>query len=334
MTKRSTEKRDLYAEVTDSIVSSLETAGEWERPWTLVGGDALSPRNAVTHKRYRGVNVLLLWAESMKRGYTSGEWATFKQWFREREATDEERANGVQLNRNGKVTTRCVRKGETSTMVTLWKPFDRKATQADVDSGAAKKVGDKVRALLLRNYNVFAAEQVEGYELPEREALPERERDDACEEFFSAIGADLRVGGDMAAYAPVEDYIICPSIEQFATSEHYYATLAHEHGHWTGHKTRLDRDLSGRFGNASYAAEELIAELTAAFVGAMLGFHPTTRDDHAAYVKHWIRLLSDDKRAIITAASKAQAAADYLAKFSAPAEDENDETEEDEAEAA
>lgn len=284
-----TEKRDLYAEVTDSIVAAMERAGEWERPWTSVENGAAFPRNA-DGRAYRGVNTILLWAAAMDHGYASGIWATYKSWA----------GRGAQ-----------VRKGEKGTLVTLWRPFDRKATAEEIAAG--KDTDGKMRGLLLRHFTVFAAEQVDGYEVPEATPMPEPQRDAIADAWFAGLGGDVRYGGDQAFYSTATDRITLPDRAAFTTAERFYATLAHEYGHWTGHASRLDRNLSGRFGSEAYAAEELVAELTAAFVGAMLGFHTQVRDDHASYVKNWVEVLRNDKRAIFTAASLAQKAADYLA---------------------
>ena len=284
-----TERRDIYSEVTASIVGALETAGEHSRPWVMLGGGASAPRN-VDGRHYRGVNTLLLWASAMESGYSSGVWGTYRAW----------QAQGAQ-----------VRKGEKGTLVTLWKPFDRKANADEVTAGKADDDG-KVGSLLLRHFSVFAAEQVDGWEPPAEVELDPIERDAAADGFFARIGADVTYGGDRAGYLSEADRIVCPLAEQFVDGEHFYAVLGHEHGHWTGHRSRLDRDLTGRFGDESYAAEELVAELTAAFVCARLGFAPVVRDDHASYVKSWLKALRNDDRAIFTAASKAQQACDYL----------------------
>ena len=280
-------KRDLYQEVTDSIVSALETAGEWRRPWTLTTGGASAPRS-IDGRSYRGVNTLLLWAAAFDAGYTSGTWGTYRAW-QEHDAQ--------------------VRKGEKGTIVTLWKPARHKA-----GDGEAAKAGEdgKVPYLLLRHFSVFNAAQVDGYEPPVVEPVPEPVRDAAADEFFAAVGADVRYGGNEAYYSPANDHIVVPEQVQFPDGEHFYTVLAHEHGHWTGHESRLGRDLRNRFGDAAYAAEELVAELTAAFVAATLGYHAVVRDDHASYVKHWIKALRDDPKAIFTAASQAQKAADFL----------------------
>jgi antirestriction protein ArdC len=127
-----------------------------------------------------------------------------------------------------------------------------------------------------------------------------------------ATGAVIVHGGDRAYYQPAEDRIQLPPPEQFRSSEGYYATALHELTHWSGHKSRLDRDLSGRFGTAAYAAEELVAEIGAAFLCVKAGVTAEPREDHAHYLKNWIAVLKADNRAIFTAASAAQKAADYL----------------------
>jgi antirestriction protein ArdC len=119
-------------------------------------------------------------------------------------------------------------------------------------------------------------------------------------------------GGNKAFYAPSHDAIRLPAPEQFSTLDHYRATLAHEATHATGSKARLDRDLTGRFGGESYAAEELVAELSAAMIGARLGFDTSLIEHHAAYLADWLRVLKNDRKALLTAASKAQQACDYL----------------------
>jgi len=133
-------------------------------------------------------------------------------------------------------------------------------------------------------------------------------RDALADDFLGSIGADIREGHGEAYYAPGQDFISLPAFAAFRGADHFYNVAFHEHR--TGHKARLDRDLKGRFGQAAYAAEELIAELGAAFLAAEFSFDGDVR--HAGYIATWISLLRNDKRAFFTAASKAQAAADYL----------------------
>ena len=163
-----------------------------------------------------------------------------------------------------------------------------------------------------RGYSVFNAAQVDGYATPALPVLPEAERIDRAEAFFAALGADIRHGGSRACYVPSLDQIRMPLFAAFRDPVAYYATLAHEATHLTGHASRCNRHLRGRFGEEAYAAEELIAELGAAFVCADLALAPEPRPDHAAYVASWLRVLRGDKRAIFTAAAKAQQAADWM----------------------
>jgi antirestriction protein ArdC len=132
--------------------------------------------------------------------------------------------------------------------------------------------------------------------------------------FIAATKADIRIGGDRACYVPSLDFICLPPEAAFKSREHFLATALHECGHWSGHKSRLDRDLKSRFNEKAYATEELIAELTAAFLCAHLGITGELR--HAEYIASWISLLKDDDRAIFTASSRASQAADYLRAFS------------------
>jgi antirestriction protein ArdC len=173
---------------------------------------------------------------------------------------------------------------------------------------------DEERSIIsmLRTYSVFNVAQIEG--LPEPEAPKPVNVEHEAQSFIKATSADIRHGGDRACFVPSKDFINLPEVWQFRDVDSYFATALHELGHWSGAKSRLDRDLSGRFRTRSYAAEELIAELAAAFLCAHLGIKGELR--HAGYVQDWISLLKDDRRAIFTAASKASQAADYLRGFS------------------
>ncbi len=161
--------------------------------------------------------------------------------------------------------------------------------------------------------DVFNVEQTAG--LPDAltyrdEPKPLPEARGAVEAFLQRIGAKVLHGGDRAAYSPNFDLITLPEPARFESVSHYYATSLHEHGHWSGHPSRLNRDLKGRFGDESYAAEELVAELTAAYLCALLAIPGQLR--HAEYMGHWITLLRHDARAIFTAAARATEAANFL----------------------
>lgn len=283
-----TERRDTFQRVTDQIVKAIEEgAGSYRMPWRTSGGFPNSPVNAASKRPYRGINILVLWATAQERGYSSGTWATYKQW----------QELGAQ-----------VRKGEKSANVVFWKFFDRDEEQQDNHADSETHLR---RIPMARDYWVFNAEQVDGYVAPEEQKLSREERIEAAEEFFRRAGVEPSAGGNRAFYQPETDTVHMPAFEAFKEPLFYYSVLSHETTHWTGAKHRLDRDLSGRFGSESYAVEELVAELGAAFLCAELGLPTDPREDHAPYIVSWLKVLKNDKRAIFTAAAKAQAAVDW-----------------------
>lgn len=190
----------------------------------------------------------------------------------------------------------------------FWK-FAHDAAEAQ-DGDESHRSGS--RLLFTRGYSVFNAAQVDGYNPPTVTDAPMLERIEQADAFFKNVGAVVRHGGNQAFYAPVSDHIQMPPFQAFVENIPYYSTLAHEHTHWTAHTGRCDRQLGKRFGDNAYAAEELIAELGAAFACAHLGLSTEPRADHAQYIQSWLRVLKADKRAIFTAASKAQQATDWL----------------------
>jgi antirestriction protein ArdC len=143
--------------------------------------------------------------------------------------------------------------------------------------------------------------------------VPEGLRVPQAEGLIAATGVDFRIGGDRAFYNPTYDFIQVPSPDAYFEPINWHRTALHELGHWTGAAQRLDRDLSGSFGSKKYAREELVAEITSAFVCASLGIVPTVR--HADYIGSWLEVLREDDRAIVRAASAASKAADYLLAF-------------------
>jgi antirestriction protein ArdC len=285
-----TEKRDVYRKVTDAIVNAIEQGvGNWRMPWHTSGRFAFSPINIVSHKPYRGINTVCLWAAAQSKGYERGEWGTYQQW----------QERGAQ-----------VRKGEKATLVVFWK-FAHDAQETDSgDADDSPRSGS--RLLFTRGYSVFNAAQADGYTPKVDPDMPVPERIAHAEAFFRSIAADLRHGGNQAFYSPVSDHIQMPPFAAFRESIGYYSTLAHEHTHWTSTASRCNRQLGKRFGDNAYAAEELIAELGAAFTCAHLGLSTEPREDHAQYIQSWLRVLKADSRAIFTAASKAQKACDWL----------------------
>ncbi len=279
-------KRDLYVEVSARIVAELEAgAAPWIKPWSASPG-ANTPCNAATNRPYSGCNVVLLWM-AQAAGYRTPRFLTFKQ--------------ALELGGN-------VRKGEHGTKVYFVKQLQVRDKGADDDT-ATRVVP------MLREYTVFNVDQCDS--LPARvvtlgEVKPRNadERDATIDEFLANSGATIREGFGEAYYRPGDDFISLPRFEAFKNAVHFYSTAFHELGHWTGHKSRLARDLRHRFGERAYAAEELVAELCSAFLCAKFSIDGDLR--HAGYIQNWIGLLKADSRAFFTACSKAQAAADYL----------------------
>lgn len=255
-------------------------------PWHTSGRFAFSPINVTSKKPYRGINTVCLWAAAQAKGYESGEWATYQQW----------QDRGAQ-----------VRKGEKATLVVFWKFANDSKESQDAESSASGS-----RLLFTRGYSVFNASQVDGYTPKVDAETPMPERIAHAEAFFKAVGADLRHGGNQAFYSPATDHVQMPPFAAFRDSIAYYSVLAHEHAHWTASASRCNRELGKRFGDSAYAAEELIAELGAAFSCAHLGLSTEPRADHAQYLASWLKVLKADKRAIFTAASKAQQATDWM----------------------
>ena len=281
-----TEKQDVYSRVTSQIIKAIEAGvSNWRMPWHTSGKFAFSPINVTSKKPYRGINTVCLWAAAQAKGYERGEWGTYQQW----------QERGAQ-----------VRKGEKATLVVFWK-FANNTAETDDDT---PKSGS--RLLFTRGYSVFNAAQVEGYK-PKLDAdTPIEQRIESAEQFFSRINTRVVHMGNRAFYSPDSDIITLPPFAAFFTPMDYYSTRAHETGHWTAKADRCNRELGKRFGDNAYSIEELIAELTAAFVCADLGLSSEPRPDHAQYIASWLRVLKADKRAIFTASSKAQQAADYL----------------------
>jgi antirestriction protein ArdC len=202
-----------------------------------------------------------------------------------------------------------VRKGEHGSLVVYADRY--KKTEAN-------ERGEEVEREIpfMKAYTVFNVEQID--DLPARYVpapvqLPEPLRlIEEAETFFAATGATFRHGGNRAFYAPSQDVIQLPPAESFRDAQSYAATKAHELIHWTGHQSRTAREFGKRFGDSAYAREELVAELGAAFLCADLGLSAEPREDHAAYLAHWLKVLQEDKRAIFSAAAHAQRAADFL----------------------
>jgi antirestriction protein ArdC len=273
--------------ITAAIVAKLEAGTRpWIQPWT---GASISRPLRACGTPYRGINVLWLWMAAEADGHASPYWMTYHQ--------------AQQLGAQ-------VRKGERGTLAIFYRSYVSEEAQENADD-------DDVRARrVLKTFTVFNACQVD--RLPERFFPKPRpipaptERDAPLDGFFAAIPARIRHSGAEAFYSPAADEITMPQPGFFNDLDHYRATLAHELSHWTGHESRLARQMSGRFGSDAYAMEELVAELSAAMLGAELGLPVAHLDHHASYLASWLKVLKADSRAILSVAAKAEEAASLL----------------------
>ena len=274
---------DFFKDLTARILAALrEGVVPWRRPWR-----SLTPTR-YTGLPFTGTNSLVLSLAADARGYSNPFWLT--------------RAQGRRCGAE-------VLDGEEGTRVMRPLPFsvpDR-----------AKGARHRPPIPLMEPYRVFNGEQFD--RLPPRFRVDEEsptpgpgDRIDVAEDFFGAVGAKIVPGGDRAVYNRAEDIIGMPIFSGFDDPVSYYATLAHEAIHWTGHRSRMGREFGVRFGDPAYAFEEIVAELGASFVMGRVGLPCRVERDHAPYIDHWISALESDERAIHRAASHAQRAADFL----------------------
>ena len=271
----------VYERITQVIIEQIEQGvGDFKMPWNR--SDQKLPRNILTDNEYQGINTISLWCQATSRHFTSSKWGTYKQ-----------------LSEAGHQ----VKKGEKSSIIVFYKELKQKNDDGD----------DETRRVL-RHYSVFNLCQTEDYK---PEDVPDRpiDRLEHAEMAVRATGAVIEVGGDRAAYNWATDKIHMPDEGRFNgtdRTEDWYSVLLHELTHWSGHKSRLDREFGKRFGDNAYAVEELVAELGAAYLCARLNITPTVRSDHSAYIQSWLSVLKADKKAIFTASARAQEACNYL----------------------
>lgn len=288
--------RDLHQAVTDRIVAQLKAGTiPWRRPWSQkvtvdqTGAALLMPRNAVTDRPYSGINILLLWGRMDDGQFSDSRFLTFKQ--------------ARELGGN-------VRKGEKGCEVVFVNFVEREARDNP----------DKtVRIPFLKSYYVFNVAQCEN--LPakivdrdnpvDRKPVKRNERDATIDEFVASTKATIRHGEPRAFYTTAGDYVNMPIFDSFTSGHAYYAVLFHELGHWTGASHRLNRTFGRRFGDRAYSAEELVAELTSAFVCAEFGID-NNLDNCAAYIATWLREFESNPHLLVAASSAASKAVEYM----------------------
>lgn len=282
-------KVDVYEIVTQKIIDSLESGVlPWRKPWRNVGGVPIKLSNM---KPYRGINVWILLVTSHLNGYESPYWGTYNQL----------QARGAQ-----------VRKGEKGTQVVLYKrvTYKKKNDQGEEEENPY---------MLLRYFTVFNADQCDG----EVSGIPEDANAgnpftplEQCEAVVKGMPQrpEIRHGGNVAGYQTKADYVTMPKPEQFESAERYYATLFHELGHSTGHEDRLARDDMHEYSMQaeSYSKEELIAEMTSAFLCGTTGIEAETLDASAAYIEGWLKRLTNDRKMVVNAAKDAAKASDFI----------------------
>lgn len=273
-------KIDVYEEVTKKVLQAIDAGtAPWRKPW-----QGSMPMSMSTNKPYRGINLFLL---------DGGYWGTYKKI--------------TELGGQ-------VRKGEKGTIAVFWKRIEKE----DAD-------GNDSSFMMLRYYKVFHSTQADWADgMPERFQTVKPDANDAIAEAEQVV-TDYKKGdnaptftpdgGGRAFYSPSADSLTVPELGAFDTSEDYYSTLFHEMGHSTGHASRLNREGVTdpiQFGSHKYAAEELVAEMTAAMLMGVIGMEESTIENSAAYLAHWREVIANDNRLIVKAAAQAQKAADLI----------------------
>lgn len=271
---------NAYETVTNRLIEKLESGViPWRQPWKNTARGAHRPCNFVSGRSYRGINTIML----LCSGYASPQWMTYKQ----------AQSIGGQ-----------VRKGEQGTPVVFWRFEEKPET--------------KEKTAWCKHFTVFNIEQIDGlqpeipFDVPVFDPIAEAQS--IVDGYLNAPSHPrLLHGGSVACYSPSEDAVYMPEGSQFMKREMYYSTIFHEFAHSTAHRSRLDRDISGKFGSPAYSQEELTAEFTAAFLLAESGIgNDGTDASNAAYIASWLRVLKADSRVAIFAAQRAQKAADYI----------------------
>lgn len=282
----------LCDSITQKVIESLEKGKiPWEQQWeSITDTDGIAfPRNGLTGEYYSGFNVLSLLVSQYQSGYKSATWLTYKQ---------------------AQEMGAYVRKGEKATQGVYWA---EKIEETKDDSGKVKKEKHLIPCV----FSVFNEDQIEGLdrEIVIIDDTKEFNKIERAEKILKNSGADIHeLPQNRAFYSLATDSITLPLRSQFKTETGFYDTAFHELGHWTGHKSRLNREMIGRFGSPDYAREELRAELASFFLSASLGI-PHNSDNHKAYIQSWIKALENDPREIYRAAQDAKRINEFILKF-------------------
>ena len=299
--------KDIYDKITSIIIEMLENHKEtnFSQSWFNISGDSVFAKNIVSNHVYNGINQLMLNYLKKKNHFKFNRWLTFKQLS----------------ELNGKI-----QKGSKAAIVVF-------KSAMYFDEGSEKNITKLVEHLqknnqstehikmkkvsYLKYFNVFNVSQVDNlpddyYKILEIEHLTEFEKDEKAELVIANSGAAIEYSpSNDAFYNWALDKIYMPERKQFVSKEAFYNVLFHEMGHWTGNSIRLDRKQNGKFGSKEYAFEELVAEINAAFLCAMLGFENKITDN-VSYIDNWLAVMRNDKKFVIQASSQAQQSADFI----------------------
>ncbi|ELI5720950.1 DUF1738 domain-containing protein [Vibrio fluvialis] len=283
-------KSDFYQTVTDSIVKALESGVKpWACPWenNVAAGMSGLPYNLKSQNTYSGINVLLLWSSATENRFSSPAWLSYKQ----------------ALEMGGQV-----RKGEKSTQIVFYKQIKKEDEQ-----------GNEEIVPIMKTYSIFNLDQIDGIQSPQVEEPKPLDTNDYeqyshVESVIEATGANIIEKGIKAFYRPSSDIIVVPPKPLFKSAADYFSTKLHELSHWTGAKHRLDRKGGQSFGDHDYAFEELVAELSSAFLGAELSIYGDVQ--HESYIASWLKALNNDKRYIFKAAAQAAKSHAFIMGFS------------------
>jgi antirestriction protein ArdC len=268
--------QDKLNNMIENIIKKIEEndTGKWFKAWSEAG----LPINYATNTNYNGFNIISLMCEAVEKNYKTNNWLTFNQI---------------------KALKATVKKGEKSTPIFFFKPLKKK--EEIIEKG--ETVEKEKTVLLLKTYNVFNIDQTD---IESDSQISETKQD--IEEFINNIEIEIKTAQN-AYYKPESDYIGIPNINSFDSVDNYYSVLFHEIGHATGHKNRLDRDLTGNFGDISYSKEELIAELSSVFLCSHLSIESSIR--HEAYLKSWLQGAKEDPKFLWKSASEASKVLNY-----------------------
>ena len=280
-TKFSKAKTDIYQTVTNHIIAALEAGLKpWSCPWKRMPGISGLPSNFASGIAYSGMNIMLLWCSASEQGFCDSRWITYKQ---------AQAVGGL------------VRKGEHGTTAIFYTTLEKENEDGEID-----------QIPMLKTFNVFNVEQIDGLPLTTETISPEATFDPSpqAENLFTKSGANIIEKGQNAFFSPSTDEVWLPERHLFSDAANFYATGLHELVHWSGGKKRLNREMKGKFGSTCYAEEELVAELGSAFLMADLGIDGEVQ--HESYVASWLKALKNDKRYIFKAASAASKAHRYL----------------------